>query len=130
MTSAVTRASRCLLLALCVLAASCGDDAAAPPAGPGVVKARLVSANAADGAALIELRGDVTSVTGVGTTSVYTERIGDMVTRVMLVSMTGGRLEFQVEVPERRNLPIATVLSVADTANQLRASVSGYAVQF
>jgi hypothetical protein len=88
-----------------------------------------VSPHADDGAAFIELTGDVQSVSAPAGTSVHTEQVGPGVLRVLLVRETPGAIEFSLQLPDRSRPPVARVLEVADGQDQPRGSVNGYRVE-
>jgi len=118
---------RVAALAGVLAAAACGSEG--PISGPGTLTAALVSPNGAEGAALVEFFGQ-----GIGAVSavdgpLWQRSRGDTV-RVFIVSETGGTLRFAVEVADTTRKPKGVVLEVSDPADEVRASLSGYALEF
>lgn len=100
------------------------------PEGPGSFEVRLLSPNGLEGSAVVELIGGV----GLGTVSpiggeVLYEHTG-VSTFVAIVLDEPGEIRFHVRTDNVGEIPEARVLQVADGANQLRRSVSGYEVAF
>lgn len=101
------------------------------PSGPGELHANIISpTGAVDGAAVLELTGP----TGLGSIrtgfgDVFFERDGNT-TRVVIILDDPGLLTFHMRVEDVSELPEATVLQVADGNNELRASVSGYEIEW
>ena len=109
--------------------AACGDDPPSEPPTPGNLQATLVSPNGGEGAVLLELTGTpVRSVTLPGGGRAFVE--GTDPARVLLVFPEPGTVQFSVGVDDVNRPPRARVIEVADAANQPRASVSGYRVEF
>lgn len=107
--------------------AACGDQG--PLSGPGTLTATLVSPNGAEGSAVLSLFGEgIGAVTGVGGDA-FSQRRGDSV-RVVVLAENPGALHFLVAVQDTTRPITATVLQVADGADQLRTSLIGYTVEF
>lgn len=119
-------AAAVLALLFGLVAAACGDEG--PEGGPGTLTATLTSANAADGAALVELRGagiqQVTAVAG----RLFHRTRGDTV-RVLVVRDEPGPISFALQVADTTRKPIGIVLEVADGENRLRSGTGGYSVE-
>ena len=119
---------RRLLLALSVfLWAACSDHG--PVADSELLTATLVSPNGAEGAAVIVLYDVRGGIAPVGDTELYQSH-GDVLTRLVLINQVGGTLSFAVEVFAVGSPPVAVVLEVAGPDDELRASLSGYRVEF
>ncbi len=121
------RGLRTAALAVLLPLAACGGEGSVP--GPGTLTATLVSPNGAEGAALVEFFGD-----GIGAVSavdgpLWQRSRGDTI-RVFIVSETGGTLRFAVEVADTTRKPKGVVLEVSDPADEVRTSLSGYALEF
>ena len=135
-TSIRHRASRpatlVLALAALVLAplACSGDDGTGTPRDPLVRVATIESPNGAEGAAVVELAGDVAAdVTADDGSEAFADAaLG--VTRVVIVRGSPGAHRFRLRLPAGATPPTARVIEVADGSDRLRASVSGYSVRF
>lgn len=119
------------VFASAVIAAIAACDILNPgPSGPGELRANIVSPNANDGAAVLELTG------GAGLGLVTTDngeafyQHDGATTRVVVVLENPGLITFMVRVEDVAALPSVTVLQVADGNNELRTSVSGYDVEW
>jgi hypothetical protein len=121
---ALTRlASAAALLTL----AACGD--AGPESGPGTLTAVLVSPNGAEGAAVISFPSSGVEAIGGVSGEVYSRVEGSSV-RVVVVNEPGGELSFTVALADTTRKPTALVEQVAGPDDQLRATVSGYEVEY
>ena len=110
-----------------VLLSAC-KDSGTDPKGGGEFVVTLASPNPAESAAVIELSGSgITDVTARGG-QVFTEQAGNT-TRVVVILDTPGRIQFGVSVAPGNQIPTGTLVEVADSNNQLRASLSGYSIQ-
>jgi len=117
-------------LAALVGLSGCGGDTTGPPPprGGSSVTLRLVSPNGPEGAAVLELdAAPVQDVSG-DSDRVYFARVGQRL-RVVLLSARPGELRAVVTVSDPGAALHPTVLQVADSLNQLRPDVSGYAVK-
>ena len=118
-----------LAVAVLTVSSAC-ERSTSPSPGPGLTSTRLVSPHTDDGAAFIELTGDVQSVSAPAGTTVYTEQVRAGVLRVLLIRDTPGPIEFSLQLADRTRIPVARVLEVADGDDRPRASVDGYRVEF
>ena len=118
-----------LSIAMLAGAEAC-ERSTSPGPGAGLTSSRLVSPHADDGAAFIELTGDVQAVTAPEGTTVYTEQVRPGVLRVLLVRETPGPIAFSLMLADRARTPVVRVLDVADGLDRPRASVDGYRVEF
>lgn len=114
-----------LAVFLAVLAcAAC--DTTGPPGG-GVYRATIDSPNGAEGAASVSVSGggieQVTSASGQVFSQITTSGA-----RVVIVREPAGALEFDVKVSPGHGAPTAEVLEIADGADQVRPTLSGYRV--
>ena len=93
------------------------------------LNATLVSPNGDEGAALIEMTG-----TGLGEVTVRRGQVfttgTDQRVRAVIVLDEPGEIRFQIEMDDPSAGISATVLEVADGTNEVRASLTGYAVEF
>ena len=89
----------------------------------------VISPNGIEGAAVLELDGTFPEVVAPTGTQVFTHA-GGAVTRVVLVLTNPGTLEFTVTLDDVGEAPDVRVIEVADGSNALRASLSGYRVEF
>lgn len=89
--------------------------------------ATLQSPNGSEGAAVIEVAGS--GITGIdsGADQFYTGPPGPT-TRLVLVLASPGMISFTLTADKREDPPTATVVAVADGANQPRSDLTGYAV--
>jgi hypothetical protein len=100
------------------------------PSGPGELYANIVSPNATDGAAVIEITGGV----GLGTITsddgeVFFQHDG-ATTRLVVILDDPGPITFRVRADDVAELPSATVIQVADGNNELRTSLSDYEIEW
>lgn len=112
------------------LALTVACERSTSPSQDSTVVARLVSTHTDDGAALVELTGDVQSVSASSGTVIYSEQTAAGVMRLLVIRDTPGRIEFSLQLADRSKRPTARVLQVADGADQPRADVSGYRVEY
>lgn len=118
--------------ALCLSAAATGCDflGLSGPSGPGELHAIIVSPNAYDGAAVIEMTGGsgLTWLTSDDGEVIY-EHDGST-TRVIVILDDPGPITFRIRVEDVAELPAATVIQVADGNNELRTSLTDYDVEW
>lgn len=100
------------------------------PSGSGSFLATLVSPHGNEASAVFELTGGI----GLGTVSpidgeVFYQHFG-VSTRIVVVMDDPGEVRFQVSTEDVGQIPEASVIQVASGENELRASLSGYSVQF
>jgi hypothetical protein len=107
---------------------ACGSDQPVP-LGPGALEATLVSPNGPEGAVVLELAGPGLGEVTVAEGEVFGQADGTS-TRLVIVRDMPGQIQFRVQVNERSEPPVATVVEVADGTNELRSSISGYQVEF
>lgn len=97
--------------------------------GPGILNAVLISPNGAEGAAVLQLigpgLGQVTAAEG----DVFAEHGSDGV-RLVIVLDQPGDIKFRIAVDDVGDFPTWEVIEVADGANELRPSSSGYSMEF
>ncbi len=100
------------------------------PSGPGVIEMTLISPYGPEGAAVLEFTG------GVGL-SVVASEFGDTfyehqdgISVAVVVLDEPGVIRFTVRTDDIGAIPKVKVSQVADGADQLRSSVSGYRVEF
>jgi len=130
----VTKNSRILsgvISASVMIAAIAACDIFSPgPSGPGELHANLVSPNATEGAAVLEVTG------GVGLGLVTTDhgqafyQADGGTTRVVVILDDPGQITFQIRVQDVAELPSVMVVQVADGSNELRTSLTGYDVEW
>jgi len=131
----VTKHSRTIasvVAALLVSATIVGCDilGLSGPSGPGELVANLLSPNANEGAAVLELSGGVGL--GLVTTDngqVFHQADGGTA-RVVIVLEDPGRITFNIRVQDVAELPTVTIVQVADGTNELRTSLAGYDVEW
>ena len=107
------------------LLAACHDGSSPKRSG---AAGSVVSPNGAEGAAVIEFAGVVSSISvpgGVG----YLSSSGG-VTRAALILQQPGTIRFSLPGVAIGSGPAATVIEVADGSNQPRAAVAGYTVTY
>lgn len=117
------------LLLLAAVVAGC-DDPSASREQAGVLTARVVSPNGAEGAALVEVSGAIEELAADAGTTVSGAPAGGGITRVLVVRNAPGELSFRFRVPDVGRPPSARVVEVADGSDQPRADVSGYVVRY
>lgn len=120
------------LMGLCLLAmAGCGEDGGPAEPEPGTLVATLATPNTDDGAILVRLTGSGITQVSAEQAGMYLRMVqnGDTVTAVVVGDVVAGAL-LSFHVPDVNDLHScsATVLQVADAANVLRGSLSGYAL--
>lgn len=115
--------SRRLLATLTLLGATLAAACDSGPKGPGTLPA-TVSGPEGLGAVVLEVTGDgIEGFDGAGDTQAYSSALGTQPGqpgrhRVVLVSSSGGSLQFGIRVTDRGAVvPSATVISVATPAN-------------
>jgi hypothetical protein len=117
-----------LAVALVSAFTACGD--ATPPEVDGDYVATITAPTGnADGAAVLELTGAGIEDVSAADAQLFTERSGERV-RIVLVRDQPGALRFNVRLARGSAFPTATIIEVADGADALRASTSGYGVRF
>ena len=104
-----------------------GCEGSTRPDGPGTLTAVLVSPNGAEGAAILDVVGQVDSFDGSSDVSVYTTPTANG-TRAIVVRLSPGALQMSMRVPDVSNPPAITVVEVAGGDDKLRPSVAGYRV--
>lgn len=124
-----TRAARAVVAAAAiVLSAACGSDSGEPR--PSATwSAVLESPFGDEGAAVLELEGDVVAARAPQGTRVMHNRSGG-VTRLVVVRDEPGTITFEIDLPEGDAAPAATVVEVSGPDDALRATTSGYSVVF
>ena len=118
------------LASLVVSIAAC--ERATSPSAPGPVPVTLVSQVTDDGAALVEFRGDVQSVSAPAGTTAYWEAKPGGVTRVLIIRDIPGIIQFTLHLANRSKRPEALVLDVSGAADNPRDgdAVRSYRVQY
>ena len=123
------RSGTALAVALALTVSGCTDDPVVPPGGPAEFQVTLISPNGPEGAALIEIdQTGLRPITVLGGDA-FSQQLGD-VTRLVIVLTDPGQIAFLMRVDDAAVLPTAKVLEVADADDELRASVTGYRVDF
>jgi hypothetical protein len=112
-------------LLLTSLLAACHDGSSPKPSG---ATGHIVSPNGAEGAAVIEFAGVVSSINVTGGVGYVSSSGG--VTRAVLVLQQPGTIRFSLPGVAIGAGPAATVIEVADGNNQPRSAVAGYAVTY
>lgn len=111
--------------ALVLAAGACGD--AGPASGPGVLTARVVSPNGAEGAALVTLVGPGIEGIAAAGGRVFSEVHGDTVV-VVVVNEAGGDLSFGVSLADTTRPPTAALVEVSGPDDRIRA-LTGYSLE-
>jgi hypothetical protein len=107
---------------------ACSDQA--PVSAPGTLTATLVSPNGAEGAAVIGLTGEgIGAAAGLGDVTLFRADDVDRTTLV-LVSPGGGVLSFSVALADTTRRPAVALAQVAAPDDELRASLTGYRVDW
>jgi hypothetical protein len=88
----------------------------------------IAPAGQVDGAAVVELAGRGVAAVSQAGGRVFLERLPDDLTRVVIVNDAPGPLQFLLDVAPGSDMPRATLIEVADTADALRSSLAGYRV--
>lgn len=114
-------------LAIAGIVAGCSDKSGPTEQLIGPI-ARIVSPNGAEGSAIGEFAGTVDSIMVAGGKG-YLHSVGG-ITRAALILDQPGLIRFSLPKVAGGSAPSATVVEVADGANQLRAGVSGYQVTY
>jgi hypothetical protein len=99
------------------------------PTGPGELEAALISPHGDEGSVVLELTGagigQVTAIQG----QAYTLPTGSGI-RVVVILNNPGEIKLSIAVDDVASVPAASVIEVADGANVLRPSTTGYSVEF
>ena len=99
------------------------------PTGPGELEAALISPNGDEGSAVLELAGaGIGQVTGIQGQA-YTLPSGSDI-RVVIILNNPGQIKLNIAVDDVASVPAVAVIEVADGANVLRSSTTGYSVEF
>lgn len=114
-----------LLLSLAIALHGCDDD---PASGPGTLTVTLMSPNAAEGAARVQLVGHGMGAATALEGEVHTRVRGDTLD-VLVLRPDPGILRFALQVDDTTRRPRGTVLQVAGPENVLRSALAGYAVE-
>lgn len=105
---------------------------ACEPSGPGSLTA-TVKAPVPTGAVVVELAGPrMTGFEGVGGTRTFeaTATAADTVRRVIVVSPSGGTIQFRIDVEDiRAETPRAAVVDAVDPSNAKVPTLTGYSVR-
>ena len=117
-------------LTICTTATGCDFLGLSGPSGPGELHANIVSPNALEGAAVLEITGglglgSITSDNG----EVFYEHDGGT-TRLVVILDHPGPITFRVRVTDVAELPSATMIQIADGNNELRTSLSDYEIEW
>ena len=118
-------AARILLAAVFALAFTACDDSSEEPVLALSYAATLESPAGAEGAAVIELEGDIASVRAEPGSRLMSHRTGD-VTRVIVLRDQPGSIAFDVDLAEEGPAPSARVIEVSGPDDAQRASTAGY----
>jgi hypothetical protein len=122
-----SRAARALLAAASLLAAAaCGSDSGEPRQSLSY-SVELESPNGAEGAAVLEIDGDVAAVRGPAGARILTHDANGA-TRVIVVLDQPGTIAFELDLAERGPSPEASVVEVSGPDDALRATTAGYSV--
>lgn len=108
---------------------SCGGDGSSEPpggGGPGVLTARLVSPNGAEGAALFTIVGTGVEVSPLGG-EIHSSQSADT-TRVLIIRTQPGGIDFLISVPDTTRPLNVRVIEVADGENQVRGGIQDYSM--
>lgn len=119
------RAAPAGIAALLLALLACGD--AGPVSAPGLLTAKVVSPNGAEGAALVTLVGVGVGTIGPTEGRVFSEAHGDTV-YVVVVNQTGGTLRFTIQVSDTTRRPAGTLVEVSGTDDRIR-SLAGYTLE-
>jgi hypothetical protein len=118
------------LVAAAAIGIACGDSTDPPV--PGQLSVTLTTPNTDDGGLLFTVSGPVSSATTANATHELYWRLATGETRVLVFgNLTSGPI-LTLNVPDIGALEqySATVLEVADRSNDVRSTVSGYALAF
>ncbi len=110
----------------CAVLASC--DRSTEPGGPGTLTASLLSPNGAEGAAILEIVGEVETVSGTNDVQAFSS-VTPGGKRVIVVRSSPGDLSVKLRVPDVSRPPQVSVIEVADGDDRIRASLNGYRVE-
>jgi hypothetical protein len=119
--------SRVLTLLALALLSACGSDGGGEPLQSLTWSAQLVSPNGAEGAAVLEIDGDVAAVRGPAGSRILTHDANGR-TRVIVVLDQPGTIAFELDLAERAPKPGANVVEVSGPDDALRATTAGYSV--
>ena len=117
------------------LLGSCGDGQTGPKVPvPGALTFELQTPNAQEGALLIQLSGPGLTAAAVSTTGSSNQAFARMSGSALKIAVFGtipAGPVFNIRVPDlaRASEYTATVTEVSDTGNNLRVSLTGYAVR-
>ena len=119
--------SRVLALVALALLSACGSDGGGEPLQSRTWSAQLVSPNGAEGAAVLQIDGDIAAVRGPAGSRILTHRANGA-TRVIVVLDQPGAIALELDLAERAPAPEANVVEVSGPDDTLRGSTAGYAV--
>lgn len=108
--------------------AACGDDPTPPGPVPGDLVVTVVSPNGAEGSAVLETADDGIVGVSADDAQVFHWRAGGF-SRVVVLLDQAGELRFRLSVDDLTRPPRLEIVEVADAANRVRASHSGYTVR-
>lgn len=106
---------------------ACGDDPTPPEPVPGDLLVTVISANGAEGAAVLET-GDA-GIVGISANGAqaFHWRAGGL-SRIVVLLGQAGELRFRLSVEDLNRPPRLRIVEVADASNTLRTSLAGYSV--
>lgn len=119
---------RFLLLATLACAGLAGCDRSTDPGGPGTLTASLISPNGQEGAAILDVIGEVETVSSTSDVRAFSSATATG-TRVIVVRDSPGPLSVRLRVPDVSRPPQVSVVEVADGDDRIRASLNGYRVE-
>ncbi len=117
-----------LSVAIALVAVACDDAPPEPEPVPGDVSVTLISPIGAESAAVLATAdAGIVDVTAETPMRVFHWREGG-VSRIVVLRDEAGEIRFTMSMEDVTRLPVLEVVEVADGANRLRASLTGYEV--
>lgn len=114
---------------VCLAGVACEDAPPGPAPEPGDVAVTLVSPNGAEGAAVLTTsEAGIIGVTAEAPVQVFHWREAG-VDRIVALRDEAGVIRFGMSVADVNRPPRLFVIEVADAANRLRATLSGYGIE-
>lgn len=118
-----------MIAACALLAAACSDEPpAAPPDLSGVVTARLISPNGAEGAAVFEVNAEAVESVLVDSVQAFTVTLDDRLW-IALVRADAGEIRADLSVRDTTAALDPELIEVAGPSNELRRSLNGYSLE-
>lgn len=128
LTNPARMTNRFLIVATLACLGLAGCDRSTDPGGAGTLTASLISPNGPEGAAILDVTGEVETVSSTSDVRAFSS-VTATGTRVIVVRSSPGPLSVRLRVPDVSRPPQVSVVEVADGDDRIRASLNGYRVE-